>query len=72
MITLHIRETAEAKGYKNAHQLAVALGVADNAGVRLWNEQFTRLDLDTLNKLCRLFKCQPNKLMRYEVDAEGE
>jgi DNA-binding Xre family transcriptional regulator len=71
MITTHVKEVASARGYKNAHQLAVAIGVADNAGVRLWNNGFARIDLPTLNKLCRVLKCQPGKLIRYTPDEDS-
>lgn len=71
MITIHIKETAEKRKYKNAHQLAVALGVADNVGVRLWNQDFSRIDLITLDRLCRVLRCQPNQLFKF-VSAEGE
>ena len=71
MIRFSIRETAVARGIPNAHQLALALGVADNVGVRLWNEKFARIDLITLDRLCRTLRCQPNKLFRYEPDDEG-
>ena len=70
MITTHVREIAQQKGYKNAHQLAQALGVAANAGVRLWNNGFTRIDLPTLNKLCKVLKVQPARLIRYTPDDE--
>ena len=69
MITIHVKEISEKHGFKNAHQLAVALGVADNVGVRLWNENFTRIDLVTLDRLCRLLKCQPNKLFKFVEDT---
>lgn len=68
-MTIHIREIADKRGIKNAHQLALALGVADNAGVRLWNEDFARLDIVTLDRLCRALKCQPGTLFKYEPDA---
>jgi DNA-binding Xre family transcriptional regulator len=68
MIKVSIREIAEARGIPNAHQLALTLGVADNVGVRLWNEKFARLDLITLDRLCRALRCQPNKLLKFEPD----
>jgi DNA-binding Xre family transcriptional regulator len=71
MIKVSIRETAEARGIPNAHQLALALGVADNVGVRLWNQNFARIDLITLDRLCRTFKCQPNKLFKFEMNENG-
>ena len=72
MITIHIKETAEKRKYKNAHQLAVALGVADNVGVRLWNQDFSRIDLITLDRLCRVLRCQPNQLFKFVSDESNE
>lgn len=72
MIVINIKETAEKRKYKNAHQLAVALGVADNVGVRLWNQDFSRIDLITLDRLCRVLKCQPSQLFKYVADETKE
>lgn len=68
MITKHVKEVAQKRGVRNAHQLALTLGVADNVGVRLWNEDFARLDFITLDKLCRALKCQPGTLFKFEHD----
>ncbi len=68
MITTHVRLLAEARGVRNANQLAKKIGVAANAAVRLWSDDFARIDLPTLNKLCRWLKCQPGRIIRYTPD----
>jgi DNA-binding Xre family transcriptional regulator len=70
MITSHIEEVAKAKGILNAHQLALAMGVSDNLAARVWSGDFERIDKATLNKLCRVLKCQPGKLLKYQPDED--
>ena len=72
MITVHVREVAERRNIPNAHQLAKKAGVPANLAVRVWNGEFERLDLNTLNKLCRALKCQPGTLLRYVPDPAAE
>jgi DNA-binding Xre family transcriptional regulator len=71
MITPTIKQMAGKRGIENANQLTKALGVSPDLGARLWREDFLRIDLATLDKLCRVLKCKPNDLLRYEV-GEGE
>lgn len=71
MITPNIKASAEKRGIENANQLTKALGVSPDLGARLWREDFQRIDLGTLDKLCRVLKCKPNDLLKYEADAEG-
>lgn len=66
MIQIQIRETAEKRGMTTAYQLQKALNVSPNVAARLWNHDFTRIDLITLDRLCRVLKCQPNLLFKYE------
>jgi DNA-binding Xre family transcriptional regulator len=66
-----IRERAEKRGIKNAHQLGLALGVAPNVSARLWSGEFDKLGMNTLEKLCEVLACQPNALFRYEPDTKG-
>jgi DNA-binding Xre family transcriptional regulator len=63
-----IRERAEKRGIKNAHQLGQALGVTPNVSARLWNGTFTKLGMNTFEKLCEVLACQPNALFKYESD----
>lgn len=69
-LTVMIRERAEKRGIKNAHQLGLALGVAPNVSARLWSGEFEKIGMDTLDKLCRVLRCQPDKLLKFVPDGE--
>lgn len=69
-LTVMIRERAEKRGIKNAHQLGIALGVAPNVSARLWGGEFDKLGMNTLEKLCEVLRCQPDKLFRYVPDGK--
>ncbi len=66
MIQKLVREMAEKRGMTTAYQLRQALGVAPNLAAKLWKGEFEMIGLGTLDKLCRVLKCQPDKLFRYE------
>lgn len=68
MVTVHVREVAEQRGFRNAHQLQVALDVSPTAAAKLWKGDFELIGLVTIDKLCRVLKCQPGKLIRYAAD----
>jgi DNA-binding Xre family transcriptional regulator len=66
MITVHIREVAEKRRIKNAHQLSLAAKIPANMAVRLWEGEFQRIDRGTLDRLCAALKCQPGQLIKYK------
>jgi DNA-binding Xre family transcriptional regulator len=68
MITPTIRAVAERRGIENANQLSKALAVSPDLSARLWREDFQRIDLATMDKLCRVLRCKPNDLLKYEPD----
>lgn len=68
MIKKHIREVAEKRGIKNAFGLQKALGISPTVATKLWNGDFEMIGLGTLDKLCRVLKCQTNKLLAFEPD----
>jgi DNA-binding Xre family transcriptional regulator len=70
MITSHIREIAEKFGIQNANQLRVALDVSPTLAARLWKGDFDMLGMVTINKLCRVLRCQPGKLLKYTNEHE--
>lgn len=70
-LTVLIRERAEKRGIKNAHQLGLALGVAPNVSARLWSGEFEKLGMNTFEKLCEVLACQPSALFKYEP-SEGK
>lgn len=69
MITNHISEVAISKGIKNAHQLALKAEIPDNMAVRVWNDEFERIDKKTLDKLCTALKCQPGQLLKHKPNG---
>jgi DNA-binding Xre family transcriptional regulator len=71
MITSHIKETAEKRGIKNANQLRVALDVSPTLAARLWKGDFDMIGMVTLDKLCRVLRCQPDKLLNYKPDEKS-
>lgn len=68
MIKIQIREIAKKRGIKTAYQLRMALGVSPTLAARLWKEEFSQIGLNTLDRLCRVLKCQPDKIFKYEPD----
>jgi DNA-binding Xre family transcriptional regulator len=72
MIVVKIRERAESKGITTAYQLQKALNVQPSVAARLFKGEFSKIDLGTLDRLCSLLKCQPDKLLRHTPnDAHG-
>jgi DNA-binding Xre family transcriptional regulator len=74
MIKVKIREVAEAKGITTAYRLQKALGVAPTVAANLWKAEFKQVSLTTLDKLCAVLKCQPNKILYHSPDEpmQGE
>lgn len=70
MITKHVREMAEKRGYSTAYQLRKALGVSPTAATKLWSGDFEMIGLGTLDKLCEVLRCQPDKLFRHVPQAK--
>ena len=69
MIIVHISEVANQRGITNAHQLQKVLDISPTVEARLWKGEFDLIGLGTLDKLCRVLRCQPSKLLRYEPDS---
>ncbi len=71
-MVLMVKEVAEARGFKNAKQLA------DNAGIRyksmypIWNGTARMIGLDTLEKLCDTLRVQAGMLFEKLPDSEVE
>ena len=47
-------------------------GLTTSTIANLYNDKVKRLDFDTLEKLCKLFNCQPNDLFEYIPDENQE
>jgi DNA-binding Xre family transcriptional regulator len=66
MIEVTIRERAQKCGIENAYQLQKAMGVSPTLAARLWGGDFDMIGVhSTLDRLCRVLKCQPDKLFKY-------
>ncbi len=72
MIQVTIQERAQKQGLTTAYQLQKALNVSPDVAARLWKHDFTRIDVSTLDRLCRVLKCQPNTLFKYIADETNE
>jgi len=70
MIKKHIKEIAEKRGIKNAYGLQVAIEVSPTVAAKLWSGNFEMIGLGTLDKLCRVLKCQVGRLITYEDENE--
>ena len=71
MIEVLIKERAQKCGIENAYQLQKAMEVSPTLAARLWRGDFEMIGVqDTLDNLCRVLRCQPDKLLRYVPDAE--
>ncbi len=53
-----------------AYQLQKALDISPTVAARLWKGEFDMIGVVTLDKLCRVLRCQPNKFLRYVPDEE--
>jgi DNA-binding Xre family transcriptional regulator len=69
MIIVTIRERAEKCGISNAYQLQKAMEVSPTLAARLWSGEFDMIGVKTtLDRLCRVLRCQPDKLLKYVPD----
>lgn len=65
MIIVGIKEQAEKRGITTAYQLQKALEISPTIAARLWRGDFDKIGMITLDRLCRVLRCQPAKLLRY-------
>ena len=68
MIVVTIRERAEKHGITTAYQLQKAMGISPTIAARLWRGDFDKIGIGTLDRLCRVLRCQPDKLLHYVAD----
>lgn len=50
--------------------VARAIDVHRNTITLLYNEEAKRVDIETMDKLCALFKCTPCDLFEYSLDEK--
>jgi DNA-binding Xre family transcriptional regulator len=63
---IRIAELAGQHGFKNAYALQNALKCSPTMASRLWSGEFKQIGIETMEKLCDLFKCSYNDLFGYE------
>lgn len=66
VIKFHIKELAEKRGITTAYQLRLAMGVSPTLASRLWKEEFAKIGVGTLDRLCHALKCKPGRLITFE------
>lgn len=64
-----IKRYAKARGWENPHQLAIGAGLAYPVARRLLTDDgpIERLDVSTVEALCRAFECEPMDLLEWKV-----
>jgi DNA-binding Xre family transcriptional regulator len=65
MIRVTIKERAEKCGITTAYQLQKAMEVSPTLAARLWRGDFEMIGVGTLDRLCRVLRCQPDKLLQH-------
>jgi DNA-binding Xre family transcriptional regulator len=68
MVTVAIREQAEKRGITTAYQLQKATGVQPSMAAKWWKNDLEKIGIKTLDTLCKVLKCKPNDLLKYEPD----
>lgn len=73
MVRLKVAELLEDRGW-TAYQLAKEAGISIPVAYRLADPEggFRRLDVETLDALCRTFKVQPGALLEWVPDRKGK
>lgn len=71
MIVWRVRDVAERAGIKTAYELWKQAEIHPNTAYRLWNGTATRLDIETLNKLCVLFGVPVGQLLQHVQEGSS-
>lgn len=66
-IKIKIAEVAGKRGLKSAYALQKALDCSPTMASRLWKGNFKLIGIETIEKLCELFKCSPNEFLEYPL-----
>jgi DNA-binding Xre family transcriptional regulator len=70
MMILNVKDIAEARGIKNAKQLADACGLHLKSAYQLWKGEARMIALDTLESLCKTLRVQAGVLFEIIPDIE--
>ena len=69
---LNVKDIAEARGIKNAAQLALACDIHLKTAYQLWRGEARMIALDTLENLCKALRVQAGMLFELIPDDEQE
>lgn len=72
MIRVAIREAAEKRGITTAYQLMKAAKIQPSVAAKWWSNEFDKIAINTLDKLCDVLDCTPNDLLVYTPKKEGK
>ena len=72
MTKLNIRTLATAAGITNPLVFSKQSGLAYAMCYKLWNDQQTRIDLTTIDRLCEVLRCLPGDLFVREASDVAE
>ncbi|MGH9824112.1 MAG: helix-turn-helix domain-containing protein [Blastocatellia bacterium] len=72
MIKWTVREVAERAGINSAYELMQEAEIHVTTAYQLWKGTARRLDISTLNKLCKLFRVPPGQLLEFVADENGQ
>jgi excisionase family DNA binding protein len=64
---IKIAELAGKHELKSAYALQKALNISPTMASRLWKGEFDKIGINTLEKLCDYFYCQPNDFLEYPL-----
>lgn len=71
MVEVKIRERCEARGIRTAYQLQKAAQLAPSTASRLFNNDVTKVTMDTLGKLCDALDCDAGVLFPRVVQKDN-
>ena len=70
MIETHINQICRKRGIETAYQLQKAMGIHPTPAYALFNDNVKMISLETLEKLCKVLRTTPAKLITYEDDGK--
>jgi DNA-binding Xre family transcriptional regulator len=71
-VKLAIKDIAEARGFKNAKQLADASGIHYKSMYTIWSGDAQLISMDVLGRLCTTLRVQAGMLFEIIPDAEPD
>jgi DNA-binding Xre family transcriptional regulator len=69
-VRLTVKDIAEARGFKNAKQLADAAGIHYKSMYTIWSGEAQLISMDVLGRLCTTLRVQPGMLFEQISETE--